>query len=280
MIENLPILISSVCGFLLICLVMALIFSSRFRDDVLGGEGEATVAGVLSVKGVAIVLLCALFLGGFIYPLAKSPVHEQELTNCRVEINNIIASLSTYSEELTPLQTVRLANQKIDSLTAKNIQLNANILSCNTSLEGKKIDFNLLTNKLSESENKFNQCNTNLESNKAVLKNCIERDRGVLAILNLIQDDIQKFSPAIDFSYIPDDKKKRDAAYRVLDVLGRLGWYDQAPSRNPDAARKALIQFQISKNILPPNPNKQGLLGRKTFLILLADYIVGEENGG
>ena len=47
----------------------ALIFSRSFRSDVLGGEGEATVFGILSVKGVSIVLLCGLFLGGLLYPL-------------------------------------------------------------------------------------------------------------------------------------------------------------------------------------------------------------------
>jgi hypothetical protein len=64
-----PVFVSGICGLLLILLVGALIINTSFRGDVLGGEGEATVLGLLSIKGVAIVLLCGLFLGGFIYPL-------------------------------------------------------------------------------------------------------------------------------------------------------------------------------------------------------------------
>jgi len=65
----LPVIISGVCALLLIALVSALILNQSFRNDILGGEGEASVLGILSVKGVAIVLLCGLFLGGLLYPL-------------------------------------------------------------------------------------------------------------------------------------------------------------------------------------------------------------------
>ena len=74
-----PILISGLCGLLLLALIGALIFSQTFRNDVLAGEGEASVLGVLSVKGVAIVLLCGLFLGGLLYPLRFVPDNNNEL---------------------------------------------------------------------------------------------------------------------------------------------------------------------------------------------------------
>lgn len=66
---TIKIFISVVCGSISVALVLALIFSSKFRDAVLGGEGEATIIGLITVKGVAIVLLCALFLAGMLYPL-------------------------------------------------------------------------------------------------------------------------------------------------------------------------------------------------------------------
>src|SRR5437899_643133 len=50
-------------------LLIAFIFRRDFRNAVLGGPGEATVLGVLSVKGVAIVLLCALLIGGILFAL-------------------------------------------------------------------------------------------------------------------------------------------------------------------------------------------------------------------
>ena len=43
----------------------------------LGGTGEASVLGVLTVKGVAIVLLCALFVGGLIYSVQLECRHRQ-----------------------------------------------------------------------------------------------------------------------------------------------------------------------------------------------------------
>lgn len=65
------IFVSVICGAISVALVLALIFSGPFRDAVLGGEGEARVIGLFTVKGVAIVLLCAIFLAGMLYPLYK-----------------------------------------------------------------------------------------------------------------------------------------------------------------------------------------------------------------
>ena len=56
---------------LLMALVIALIFRRDFRDAVLGSPGEASIAGILTVKGVAIVLLCGLLIGGILYALNK-----------------------------------------------------------------------------------------------------------------------------------------------------------------------------------------------------------------
>ena len=56
-------------GVLLAALVVAFIVNADFRTAVLGSPGEATVFGLISVKGVVIVLLCALLMGGVMYPL-------------------------------------------------------------------------------------------------------------------------------------------------------------------------------------------------------------------
>jgi hypothetical protein len=58
---------------LLAALVAALIVSPDFRNAVLGGPGEATVFNFLTVKGAAIVLLCALFSGGLLFALTQLP---------------------------------------------------------------------------------------------------------------------------------------------------------------------------------------------------------------
>ena len=54
---------------LLAALLVALIFRGDFRDAVLGGPGEASVLGLLTVKGVAIVLLSGLLIGGILFVL-------------------------------------------------------------------------------------------------------------------------------------------------------------------------------------------------------------------
>jgi hypothetical protein len=68
---SVPALISLFFAFLLAALVGALIFSAKFRREVLGGPGEATIFNLITVKGVAIVLLCSLFIGGIAYCLSQ-----------------------------------------------------------------------------------------------------------------------------------------------------------------------------------------------------------------
>jgi hypothetical protein len=60
-------------GALLAALVVAFIVRADFRTAVLGSPGEATVFGVISVKGVVIVLLCAMLTAGVLYPLRTLP---------------------------------------------------------------------------------------------------------------------------------------------------------------------------------------------------------------
>jgi len=58
---------------LLAALLVALIFRRDFRDALLGGPGEATIFGLLTVKGVGIVLLCGLLIGGILFALTRPP---------------------------------------------------------------------------------------------------------------------------------------------------------------------------------------------------------------
>ncbi len=55
-----------VCAIATLTIVFALIFSEKFRKDILGGEGEANVFGILSVQGTAVIVLSGLFLAGLI----------------------------------------------------------------------------------------------------------------------------------------------------------------------------------------------------------------------
>jgi len=101
--DYLPLLIAGVCALLLSALVLALILNAKFRTDILGGEGEAKVLGFISVKGVAIVLLCALFLGGLIYPLSveskATPINNNPHSH---QIDDLLAQLRLRSRLQCP----------------------------------------------------------------------------------------------------------------------------------------------------------------------------------
>ena len=64
--------------------------SNSFRADILKTNNEASIFGVLSVKGVAIIVLTGLFLGGLIWSLSNSKRHQSnELT---IALSNVQAS--------------------------------------------------------------------------------------------------------------------------------------------------------------------------------------------
>lgn len=71
--DHLPGYIAIFFTVLLAALLLALIFRRDFRDALLGGPGEATVLGLLTVKGVAIVLLSGLLIGGILFALNRPP---------------------------------------------------------------------------------------------------------------------------------------------------------------------------------------------------------------
>ena len=79
---------------LLAGLVAALIFRRDFRNAVLGAPGEATVFGLLTVKGVAIVLLCGLLIAGILFvfthapaPAASQTVNPNKEVTMRLDVN-------------------------------------------------------------------------------------------------------------------------------------------------------------------------------------------------
>jgi hypothetical protein len=91
--NNLPGYIAILFTLLLAGLVVALIFRRDFREALMGGPGEATVLGFLTVKGVAIVLLCGLLIGGILFALIHSPapvpqnVAESKPITMRLNVN-------------------------------------------------------------------------------------------------------------------------------------------------------------------------------------------------
>ena len=60
-----------VCSIATLVLVGAIVFSEKFRRDILGGEGEARLFGILTVKGTAVLVLCGLFLGGLLWSTGR-----------------------------------------------------------------------------------------------------------------------------------------------------------------------------------------------------------------
>lgn len=236
----LELMVVSVCSLILLALAAALIFSNNFRDDLLGGEGEASVLGLMSVKGVAIVLIFALFLGTEVYILqggyqqpGPNPGNAS-VPNCAYELTRCEGDLAT----------------KVDLLKTSESQL----AQCNNQTESDR---------------------ESIEGLQATLASCEKDQERLLTKIDRLNIDIQRFYGAVDFTYQPE--KKQEAAYRVLEVLRILNHYSGVPEQSPALAREALIKFQRLRNILPDEPTKQGLLGRTTFLKIVEEYMEYEK---
>lgn len=240
-------MVVSVCSLILLALAAALIFSNNFRDDLLGGEGEASVLGLMSVKGVAIVLIFALFLGTEVYILQGG--------------------------NSSPGSSDQQSDQNPGSASAPN---------CTYELTRCKGDLATKADLLKTYENQLAQCNSQTESDrdaieglKTTLASCEKDQERLLTKIDRLNIDIQRFYGAVDFTYQPE--KKQEAAYRVLEVLRILNHYSGVPEQSPALAREALIKFQQLRNILPDEPSKQGLLGRTTFLKIVEEYMEYEK---
>jgi hypothetical protein len=88
--NSIPDLIVILFALLLAGLLVALIFRRDFRDAVLGGPGEASVLGILTVKGVAIVLLCGLLIGAILFALIRLHVQPPATTSNASSTSNPI----------------------------------------------------------------------------------------------------------------------------------------------------------------------------------------------
>ncbi len=100
---------SIVCAVLLIALVVALIFKESFRSDVLGGEGEASILRIITVRGAAIVLLAGLLLGGLVFfaggatlPGQVSSVVLDSLEAYKARIDSLQRRTETQTLDLEP----------------------------------------------------------------------------------------------------------------------------------------------------------------------------------
>ena len=66
-----------VCSILLVAIFAAVIFNGPFRQDILGGMGEAKILGLFSVTGAVLVLLVALLLGSLLISVKWMRKHPQ-----------------------------------------------------------------------------------------------------------------------------------------------------------------------------------------------------------
>ena len=93
-------LISIGCMVLLFIIVIAFIFDRRFRKDVIAGKGEVKFLGLLSAKGVIIVVLCTLFLGGAIYTSRPGRVKNRELLLIQNNLLSDIKVINNIADDL------------------------------------------------------------------------------------------------------------------------------------------------------------------------------------
>jgi len=97
---SIPAIMAVFFALLLAALVAALILLKDFRTAVLGGPGEATILNLITVKGVVIVLLCGLFLGGLLFSLNKLPAESQ----CAAQMGPVTMRLNVHfdPDEVNP----------------------------------------------------------------------------------------------------------------------------------------------------------------------------------
>lgn len=112
-------------GLLLAAIIIALIFRQDFRDAVLGGNGEATVFGLITVRGVAVVLLCALFVGGLLATLT----HLAQQSGLSAQLERLTAEHQTLSKEKT----------RLEAETQRLLELNGSLEDDNKRLRGQLV---------------------------------------------------------------------------------------------------------------------------------------------
>ncbi|WP_062268705.1 hypothetical protein [Endozoicomonas arenosclerae] len=119
--ENWPYMVSGVCAFLLCCLILALIFSSKFREDITSGDTNKTkIFNVITLEGALVLSLCGLFFYGLIQPVIKPP-----------EPFSLFAKANGFSFE-TPTQFLDDYKQKVTELKEKR----ARVTELESELEG------------------------------------------------------------------------------------------------------------------------------------------------
>ena len=100
-----------ICSAAIISLIGALIFNKSFRADILSTENEANIFGILSVKGVAVIVLLGLFLGGLIYSFSN--VKEEEST----QLMSALAKLQSSQLNEINLRTKSIETSILDFYT-------------------------------------------------------------------------------------------------------------------------------------------------------------------
>ena len=97
--EYWPYATSCLCGLCLIAFLLALIFDSNFRKDLIAGRGKVSFLKLFSAEGVVPIVLMALLVAGLSCPLFLSS--EREIN--RDNLPSIVKSLDpsdTISEEI------------------------------------------------------------------------------------------------------------------------------------------------------------------------------------
>ncbi|KEQ17374.1 hypothetical protein [Endozoicomonas numazuensis] len=110
--ENWPYLVSGVCAFLLCCLILALIFSSDFREDITSGNTNKTkIFNIITLEGALVLSLCGLFFYGLIQPVINPP-----------EPFSLLVKANGLSFE-TPSQFLDDYKQKVAELNEKKVRV-------------------------------------------------------------------------------------------------------------------------------------------------------------
>lgn len=127
-----PYFVSAFSGILLGAIIVALIASKSFRQDLAASDNKASLFNVISIEGAVVLVMCGIFFYGMIYPVLNP--HKgfsliAEASNVKVETpkelidlykSEVEKSSSLQAEKDESENNIKILTSKLDNCISKN----------------------------------------------------------------------------------------------------------------------------------------------------------------
>jgi hypothetical protein len=102
------------CGALLSIVTVTFLFSDRFRKDVVAGDSETKIIGILNAKGAIIVVIIAIFLGGLLFFGARSSTVISQMSKVAPKEGPLLSQTISDNVKAVRKSHLTLINQLIE----------------------------------------------------------------------------------------------------------------------------------------------------------------------